>query len=213
MGRNHPPSRLEQLPQEIHTEIISHAAKASRDTVRTIMTSIPVMTKAVIHDRVYKNMQLSILTEHPLTSLTSYTDLMSRCLQAGNPEAHYVKGIQEYFHHKNTVEGLYHLHLATKGSYQNAFYLYGIVMLCRGEMEIGKNIFEKLEWQHCKTTAENCWKDIKRSLHGIHVETLPCYIATLKTVKATITCHPCTKMSRCNSCFFYKQMRKFVLFY
>lgn len=213
MSQNHPLSRLEQLPEEMKTEIIARAAKASRETIQTVMTSIPALTKAAKDERVYKNMEILFLTEAPLKALDSHTDLMAKCLPAGNTQAHYVKGILEYFHRNNTVLGLDHLHLATKGSFQNAFYLYGIVMLCRGEMKIGEEMFAKLAWQHRKTTADNCWQDIKRSFHGIRVERLPCYITTLKSVKATITCHPEAKMKRCDSCFLYKQMRKFVLFY
>ncbi|KAL0722953.1 hypothetical protein Bca4012_037552 [Brassica carinata] len=212
MGHDHSPSRLEQLPEEIKTEIIARAAKASRATIRTVMSNIPGLTKAAINDHVYKNMELSVLTEHPLASLEIYKDLMAKCLEAGNPEAHYVKGVQEYFHHNNTVVGLHHLHLATKGSFQNAFYLYGIVMLCREEMEVGQEMFDKLAWRQCKATTDKCWQDIKRTFHGIRVERLPCYIETLKSVKATIRCHPEAKMNRCDSCFLYKQMRKFVLF-
>lgn len=64
------------------------------------------------------------------------------------PDVNYVKSIQEYLHQNNTDIGFHHLHLATKssyvnatkGSYLNAFYLYGIPMLCRGELDIGKYI-------------------------------------------------------------------------
>lgn len=49
-------------------------------------------------------------------------------------EAHYIKGIQQYFHKKNTQTGLEYLKIAAEDSYDDGIYLYGIIMLCMGQI-------------------------------------------------------------------------------
>ncbi|CAH8346341.1 unnamed protein product [Eruca vesicaria subsp. sativa] len=142
-----PLSRLESLPQELQTEIISRVAKSSGRDVRNLMEASPRMAKAAAQPPVYKNINLRPLTVHPRASLTKYKDLMDVTLAAGNIEAHYVRGIQEYFHKNNATVGLAHLKIAAQGSYDNGIYLYGMIMLCRGQEEEGKAMVEKLGWR------------------------------------------------------------------
>ncbi|ESQ44825.1 hypothetical protein EUTSA_v10003388mg, partial [Eutrema salsugineum] len=89
-------------------------------------------------------MNLKPLAVQPLQALNKYNQLMERCLLNGNAEAHYIKGIQEYFHRNNTNIGLQHLKSTAQGSYKKNMYLYGIIMLCRGETEEGKAYLDKL---------------------------------------------------------------------
>ncbi|CAH8334496.1 unnamed protein product [Eruca vesicaria subsp. sativa] len=65
-----PLSRLESLPQELQTEIISRVAKSSRRDVRNLMEASPRMAKAAAQPPVYKNINLRPLTVHPRASLT-----------------------------------------------------------------------------------------------------------------------------------------------
>ncbi|CAH8356135.1 unnamed protein product [Eruca vesicaria subsp. sativa] len=88
------------------------------------MEASPRLAKAAAQPQVYKNINLRPLTIHPLASLRRYKDLMDLSLAAGNIEAHYVCGIQEYFHKNNTTVGLSHLKIAAQGSYDNGIYTF-----------------------------------------------------------------------------------------
>lgn len=46
---------------------------------------------------------------------------MDLCLSAGNLEAHYLRGMQEYFQKENIAEGLAHLQIAEQGLYDNCY--------------------------------------------------------------------------------------------
>ncbi|CAN6873084.1 unnamed protein product, partial [Brassica oleracea] len=50
-----------------------------------------------------------------------YHQLMEKCLKSGNPVAHFVQ--------ESTTVGLFHLQKSAEGLYDNATYLYGILML------------------------------------------------------------------------------------
>ncbi|CAN7064772.1 unnamed protein product, partial [Brassica oleracea var. botrytis] len=201
---------LESLPQDIQTDIISRVAKSSRKEVRRIMEASPRLAIAAAQPQVYKNINLRPLTIHPLASLRRYKDLMDLCLAAGNLEAHCIRGIQEYFHKNNTTVGLSHLKIAAQDSYDNGIYLYGMIMLSRAEEEEGKAMMEKLGWRQNTGRADRCWKNIKRSLHGINVTTLDTYLTAYATTRAMINYHRDDINVRCATCFYYKQITKFV---
>ncbi|KAG2314681.1 hypothetical protein Bca52824_017803 [Brassica carinata] len=95
-------------------------------------------------------------------------------------------------------------------SYQKAVYLYGIIKLCSGEPAIGRAMIDSLGWMENKARVDNCWRRIKQSLHGVRVLQLQSYTATYWNTKATITCHPDNVEERCDNCFYYKQITKFV---
>ncbi|KAF8096418.1 hypothetical protein N665_0309s0044 [Sinapis alba] len=198
------------MPTEIQVEIFSRVAKISRAGVRNLIAAIPPLATSAAVPLVYKNLNLHPLTIHPLASLTRYNDLMDRCLASGNLHAHYIRGIQEYFHNNNVDEGLPHLRTAAEGLYDNAIYLYGIIMLCRGETAVGQSMLDSLGWRENKKHADTCWKRIKRSIHGIKVIRLPSYTTAFMTTRATITCHPDNISDRCDTCYYYKQITKFV---
>ncbi|KAF3520620.1 hypothetical protein DY000_02063881 [Brassica cretica] len=161
----------------------------SRKEVRRIMEASPRLAIAAAQPQVYKNINLRPLTIHPLASLRRYKDLMDLCLAAGNLEAHCICGIQEYFHKNNTTVGLSHLKIAAQDSYDNGIYLYGMIMLSRAEEEEGKAMMEKLGWRQNTGRADRCWKNIKRSLHGINVTTLDTYLTAYATTRAMINYH------------------------
>uniref|UniRef100_M4DS61 AN1-type domain-containing protein n=1 Tax=Brassica campestris TaxID=3711 RepID=M4DS61_BRACM len=99
-----------------------------------------------------------------------YQNLMNICVSAGNLEAHYLRGMQEYFQNENMAAGLELLEIAAQGSYDNAIYLYGIIMLCRGDPDIRKPQLDSLGWRENKARSDACWQSIKTSLHGVMVK-------------------------------------------
>ncbi|WZY87300.1 hypothetical protein YC2023_033684 [Brassica napus] len=114
---------------------------------------------------------------------------MENCLASGNLQAHYVRGIQQYFHHQNINGGLLHLQIAAEGSYEKAVYLYGVIMLAKGETAIGQAILDTLGWRQSKNRADRCWRRVKRSLHGIRVTRLESYMTAYRNTRETIACH------------------------
>ena len=113
---------------------------------------------------------------------------MDLCLTAGNLEVLYLRGMQEYFQKDNIAEGLAHLQIAAQGLYDNAIYLYGIIMLYRGDPATGIPLLDSLQWRESKARSDACWKNIKTSIHGVKVTRFQIYMITYRRTRNTITC-------------------------
>ncbi|CAH8354135.1 unnamed protein product [Eruca vesicaria subsp. sativa] len=138
-----------------------------------------------------------------------YQNLLSLSLSAGNLEALYLCGMEEYFKNENIVQGLEYLHLAAQGFYDNGIYLYGIIMLSRGNPTIGIPMLDSLNWRANKARSDGWWQNIKTSIQGVVVKRFDVYITTYKATRATIACHR-NDMRRCEACYYFKQMKKFI---
>ncbi|KAG2295345.1 hypothetical protein Bca52824_042014 [Brassica carinata] len=62
-------------------------------------------------------------------------------------QAHYIRGIHEYFEKNNIDVGLHHIRIAAEGSYDNTVYLYGVIMLSTGHPTIGEEMLNSLQWR------------------------------------------------------------------
>ena len=57
----------------------------------------------------FQQIDLTYLIKKPRRAVKKFPHLMLWCLKANNPEAHYIQGVMEYFHNRNTTKGLDHL--------------------------------------------------------------------------------------------------------
>ncbi|XP_019085521.1 PREDICTED: F-box protein At2g35280-like [Camelina sativa] len=147
-------SSLESLPQDLLGDIISKVAKYGHRDIRNCLQVSHELAIACQDGRVSKNLNLMPLAINPLATLNKYQPLMEKCLQAGNPEAHYIQGIKEYFYNDNIEIGLPHLQASAEGERR---------------MEEGKKYLDKLEWAKSTTRSDRCWTNIKESLEGIPI--------------------------------------------
>ncbi|CAH8325593.1 unnamed protein product [Eruca vesicaria subsp. sativa] len=203
-------AQIELLPTELQQEIMSRDAKFSIDALHNLIIASPTLADVAADPHVYKNINLHTLTVFPLTTLTIYKDLMERCLNAGNVQAHYIRGLQEYFHHNNIAAGLPHIKIAAEGLYDNTIYLYALIMMCSGQQEIGRTMLDSLGWRTNKKRADTCWRNIKKSLHGVQVITLDTTTDAYREAREPITCHRYQMRVRCEHCYYYKQIYKFT---
>lgn len=58
-----------------------------------------------------------------------------------------------------------------------------MIMLYMGEYEVGKAMLDKYGWRENTGRADRCWKNIKRSLHGVNVTTLDTYVTAYNNDK------------------------------
>ncbi|KAL0864577.1 hypothetical protein Bca101_043695 [Brassica carinata] len=137
---------------------------------------------------------------------------MKKCRDHGNPQAHYIESIIEYFHCNNTNKGLFHLEQAANGLYDDGIYLYGLLLLCTGKIEEGKNKIATLGWETDTARSDTSWKNIRQSLQGINVLIKARYHTNMQRVKPEDTCHLNDMENRCEKCYHYKQMKRFVCF-
>lgn len=203
-------SPLELLPLFIQIKIIMSVARHSVQAFHNVLAAFPGLGHAARTPMVLKHLNLRNLTVKSLSTLHRYHNLINFCLSAGNLEAQYLRGMQEYFQNENIPQGLARLRFAAQGSYDNAVYLYGIIMVSRGNPTIGIPFLDSLGWRENKSRSDACWQNIKTSIHGVRVKRFGVYMKTYKSTRRTIVCHRNNIAIRCERCYYFKQMKKFI---
>ncbi|CAN6816971.1 unnamed protein product, partial [Brassica oleracea] len=72
-----------------------------------------------------------------------YKTLVETCIKANNVDAHYVKGMLEYFQSQNQILGLHHIHTASEGGHLQGRYVYGVLLMAIGQTKKGVKIINK----------------------------------------------------------------------
>ncbi|KAF2563685.1 hypothetical protein F2Q70_00018105 [Brassica cretica] len=137
----------------------------------------------------FKNQTLSYFVAEPLRMLYNFSDLKNECLVAGNPRAHYIEGLLQYFQCRKSIKGLDHLRQSADGNYDNGTYIYGILMLCRGNFAEGQYYLDMLSWKTNQDRTTQCLTMLKQSLKAIRVRLQ----------------HSCAI-----HCYYFKKMKEFV---
>ncbi|CAH8355170.1 unnamed protein product [Eruca vesicaria subsp. sativa] len=152
MANHHHTTILQSFPFFVQIRIIMLIAKHSVESFQNVLTAFSSLGLAAKTPDVPKKLNFHELTVKSLTKIHMYQNLLSLSLSAGNLEALYLRGMEEYFKNENIFQGLEYLHLAAQGFYDNAIYLYGIIMLSRGQSSNRHpNVrFTKLESQQSK---------------------------------------------------------------
>uniref|UniRef100_A0A1J3DWP0 F-box protein n=1 Tax=Noccaea caerulescens TaxID=107243 RepID=A0A1J3DWP0_NOCCA len=202
-------SLFESLPHGIIGVIVDKVAASSAVDYHNTIRTCKEIHKRADNRQVYRGLSLRPLVKKPLAS-KGYEKIMEKCLQNNNPEAHYIKGLVQYFHHNQTMTGLYHLTIAADLGLKEAIYILAVLLLCNGITEQGKLYFSQLKWARGTTTVDACWKNIKTSLHGINVGVRRRYLRNIRKMNPPNTCHLNDMDNTCASCFYYKRMRMFV---
>lgn len=117
-------------------EIGASSAVDFHNTIRTCKE----INKRVDNRQVYRSLSLAPLVKKPLAA-DWYTKIMEKFLHHNNPQAHYIKGLVEYFQHQDLLTGLYHFSTAADLGLKEAIYIYALLLLCNGVTEEGKVYF------------------------------------------------------------------------
>ncbi|CAN6899617.1 unnamed protein product [Brassica oleracea] len=69
---------------------------------------------------------------------------MDACLKVDNIDAHFVKGMIQFFQSQNPVLGLHHIHIASKSGHLQGRYIFGVLLMAIGETDKGIKIINDL---------------------------------------------------------------------
>ncbi|KAG5388239.1 hypothetical protein IGI04_029780 [Brassica rapa subsp. trilocularis] len=174
------------------------------------MTHPPVPPSSPESPNTGESYDLSYLLDDPLDAVENYPELMEMCLRVNNPHANYIKGVHEYFGRNNVAQGLDHLKRSADGKCDVATYLYGLLMLSRGNMHEGRRYLSTLGWNTNMKRAEQCWTNVKKSLKRFHITMEDWYVENMFLLKPARRCHVNSFAKRCTRCFLYKQVMQFV---
>ncbi|KAF2609252.1 hypothetical protein F2Q68_00045817 [Brassica cretica] len=76
---------------------------------------------------VAKDLNLLPLVKQPALA-NRYNTLVNSCLKANNLDAHFLKGMLEYFQSQNQFLGLHHIRIASKSGHLQGRYVYGVLL-------------------------------------------------------------------------------------
>lgn len=110
-------SHLESLPQDLLGEIVSRIGFTSPQNYHNCILSCKELCVSSDDKRLCKKPSLAPLVSRPLAA-NNYKKLMDKWLTNNNPDAHYIKGILEYFLHSDKVTGLYHFSMAADAGHK-----------------------------------------------------------------------------------------------
>ncbi|KAG2323902.1 hypothetical protein Bca4012_038243 [Brassica carinata] len=205
-------SLLESLPQDLLGDILSRVGSSSVEDIRPCLLVPKNISAAVEDHRVFQNLNLRPQAMNPLVTFFRTRHCLQKCINGDNPAAHYIEGIKQYFIFDNMNLGLFHLKKSAQGKYDNGTYLYGMLLLCNGNIAQGQIILRSLDWEESKLRADRAWREVKRSMRFVFLIMKDVYRATLRNNRPPHICHRNDINNRCPMCFHYKQMRKFIGF-
>ena len=106
-------TRLDTMPNGMLRLIVSKVgAASSTDYCNTVLTC-KSLNFSLDDPLIAKTLNIAPLVERPHL-VNRYEKTMESLLAANNLDAHYVKGMREYFYFDNHFLGLHHLRLASK---------------------------------------------------------------------------------------------------
>ncbi|KAF3530096.1 hypothetical protein DY000_02042508 [Brassica cretica] len=171
-------SRLEAMPEDMLRLIVSKVgASSSIDYCNTMMTC-KSLNFGLDYPLIAKTLNITPLVERPNISY-GYGKMMESLLASNHLDAHYVRGMCEYFDLDNPVLGLYHLRIASKGAHKEAKYLYGVLLMATGMINKGKKILSKLTDAIGLDSVETSWENVQASLSHLTVEMKDVYVDSL----------------------------------
>ncbi|KAG2306447.1 hypothetical protein Bca52824_026195 [Brassica carinata] len=161
----------------------------------------------------FRNISLRYFCADPLKMLTKHKQFKEICLANGNPEAHYIEGLLQFFCKDDIGNDLYHLRQSSNGNNENGMYLYGLLNLALGNYRKGTKFLDKLNWQDNISTSDHCWERIKNSLRDIRITWTIDYYTNMVNLKPWPPCHPQDNMALiCNKCYYYKRLNQLYEF-
>ncbi|CAN6921740.1 unnamed protein product [Brassica oleracea] len=134
---------LEAMPEDMRLLIVSKVGQNSPvDYFNTVLTCRSLNFRPD-NPSVAKDLNLSPFVKKPLLS-NQYESLMDACLKADNIDAHFVKGMIQFFQSQNQVLGLHHIHIASKSGHLQGRYIFGVLLMAIGETDKGIKIINDL---------------------------------------------------------------------
>ncbi|XWS73591.1 hypothetical protein CRYUN_Cryun02cG0142000 [Craigia yunnanensis] len=118
------------LPEEMLTEILTHAASNSVTDFVNVKLCCKAFLGASNYDHIFENVSMDKLSFVPWNK--GEKGFLKRCKDARNAEALYRKGMINYFSRRKAESGLRYLKKAVKKNHVEAIYTYGIILICLG---------------------------------------------------------------------------------
>ncbi|KAG2307509.1 hypothetical protein Bca4012_083472 [Brassica carinata] len=161
----------------------------------------------------FRNLSLAFFVAHPMEFLTKHKRLREECLKHGNLEGHYIEGIPQFFVEKDKNKGFFHLHQAAIGGYRDGWYLSGLLMLALERFYKGEKYLDKLQWKTNLSVSDHCKERVLKTLSTICGIMNAGYYTAMVNLECLTKCDQKNSSNHiCDECYYYKQLKKFVLF-
>lgn len=201
-------SRLESMPEDMRRLIVSKVgASSSTDYGNTVLTC-KSLNFGLDDPLIARTLNIDPLVRRPDLA-NGYGEMMGELLASNNLDAHYVKGMCEFFGSDDPVLGIHHLRLAAKGAHKEAKYLYGVLSMALGMVNKGKKILSKLTDAVGVCSIEAIWENVHASLSHLHVEMKDVYVDSLIIMGPPLNCHPPGVNTVCAECYHAYFMTEF----
>ncbi|KAF8098212.1 hypothetical protein N665_0271s0029 [Sinapis alba] len=189
---------------------LCRGSEYSIDDVRKCLHASPGSLSSKESRYIYKHARLRKLIKSHIRTLRRYKEEMYVCLKNGNKEAHYIEGIKQFFALHDRRKGMRHLKLSAKDHYAKGNYLYGIHKLLVGDHAEGMNHLDIHTWRNNTYNADKIWRQVKQTLCDVPIIEKRSYGINMMLIMPPRSCNLTELDKRCTTCFYYKQMEKFM---
>ncbi|KAF2566075.1 hypothetical protein F2Q68_00024295 [Brassica cretica] len=170
---------LESMPEDMRLFIVSKMASTSPIHYFNTIITCKRLSFGPDNYSIAKALNLSPLVNQPSLA-NRYQTLVDRCLETNNIDAHFVKGMLEYFESQNQIIGLHHIHIASKGGHVQGTYVYGVLLMAIGETENGVKIINKLTDDKRISVVEDCMANFQHSMERPFLHMKETYVSSMK---------------------------------
>ncbi|KAK6122009.1 hypothetical protein DH2020_044247 [Rehmannia glutinosa] len=127
-------NHIQRVPKELLTNIVVRVAASSLTDYVNVKLSCKMLKEVGEHSLVYNHVSLDefpVVAWHDPNETTN--NFINRCVESGNLDALYKKGMAEYFGWDKLVIALEYLKTAVNSGHDGACYIISIILLSNGD--------------------------------------------------------------------------------
>nr|XP_043630305.1 F-box protein At2g35280-like [Erigeron canadensis] len=212
------------LPRDILVDVLAYVASDSFDNLFKAKLSCKVLLDAAKDDSIFRSISLDKFPVTPWFPLNDRVQsFLTHCFEIGNSHALFRHGMIEYFKLGKVESGLEYLKRAVRKGHSVATYVYGMILLSRGDevsCQEGLNVLNHMKYSsHGNWNVKRCRDEIKCILDRMWIKNWFALenVDTRCQEQGHVSQFCCrgwnfddnVKVSSCDTCMWYRELVNF----
>ncbi|CAF2117167.1 BnaCnng09080D [Brassica napus] len=201
---------LSMLPYDMLMVILSKVTLVSHVDLGACMASCKDMLNVSKFPEVLRSLRLEDVAPPPYELVPSTMEIVEEHAKNGNIHATFLCGLFNYFHLKHVTIGLTQLSFAASETHLEAMYLYGMILLIKGDFTEGCNFLTQLWKKHGFETVRQCHMNVHKVVLELSVREYREYDILLALMKVPENCIDEGLDEVCDDCFIRKEIYRYM---
>ncbi|KAG2298546.1 hypothetical protein Bca52824_035018 [Brassica carinata] len=201
---------LTMLPYDMLMLILSKVALVSHVDLGSCIATCKDMLNVSKYPEVLLSVRLEEVIRTPYQLVPSVMGLVEEHAKNGNIHAIFLCGVFNYFHLKHVTIGLTQLSIAARATHSDAMYLYGMILLGRGDYNEGSTYLTELWKNQTFAIVRQCHMNVHKVVLEMTVREYREYDVLLSLLEVPENCMEEGLDEVCDSCFIRKEIYRFM---